>query len=113
MDRKIPFHKYTCTPKTLHLTTMNRFKASLAMIAFGIFTGCCAGVSTAQQPGWSPNIVATGIQREQIRATPIEQRPYRPLHFYGNTVRRIHYRGTPLPTLAEAVALPARIVIRR
>ena len=27
-------------------------------------------------------------QRRQLRAMPIEQRPYRPFHFYGNTVRR-------------------------
>ena len=27
-------------------------------------------------------------QRRQLRAMPIEQRPNRPFHFYGNTVRR-------------------------
>lgn len=37
-------------------------------------------------------IIATGKQREQIKATPITQRPYRPLHFYGNSVRRAHHR---------------------
>lgn len=35
-------------------------------------------------------IIATGAEREQIRATPILERENRPLHFYGNTVRRIH-----------------------
>lgn len=39
-------------------------------------------------------IIATGKQREQIKATPITQRPYRPLHFYGNSVRRAHHRRT-------------------
>jgi hypothetical protein len=39
-------------------------------------------------------IIATGKQREQIKATPITQRPYRPLHFYGNSVRRAHQRRT-------------------
>jgi hypothetical protein len=34
--------------------------------------------------------------RQQIEATPIVNRPYRPLHFYGNAVRRAHYRGSPL-----------------
>lgn len=92
---------------------MNRFFASFARVAFGVATIFFAQESTAQQPGWSPNIIATGQEREQIRATPIEQRPYRPLHFYGNTVRRMHYRGTPLPTIAETVALPARVIIRR
>jgi hypothetical protein len=30
----------------------------------------------------------TAAQRAKIRATPILERPSRPLHFYGNTVRR-------------------------
>ncbi len=92
---------------------MNRLSASFAMALFGLATVLSADESTAQQPGWSPKIIVTGEEREQIQATPIEQRPYRPLHFYGNTVRRIHYRGTPLPTMGETVALPARVIIRR
>ncbi len=92
---------------------MNRLFASLVMVVLGLLPIFTADESIAQQPGWSPNVIATGKERDQIRATPIEQRPYRPLHFYGNTVRRIHYRGTPLPTIAETVALPARVVIRR
>ncbi|HBJ34190.1 MAG TPA: hypothetical protein DDZ51_05380 [Planctomycetaceae bacterium] len=92
---------------------MNRFAVSLAIAVFGLATLFCAEESTGQQPGWSPNIIATGQERDRIRATPIEQRPYRPMHLYGNTVRRLHYRGTPLPTIAETVALPARVVIRR
>lgn len=39
-------------------------------------------------------IIATGAQRQQIRATPILERENRPLHFYGNTVRRAHARQT-------------------
>ncbi|MDP1562048.1 MAG: hypothetical protein Q8M16_11775 [Pirellulaceae bacterium] len=39
-------------------------------------------------------IIATGAQRQQIRATPIVERENRPLHFYGNTVRRAHARQT-------------------
>lgn len=81
-------------------------------LAVGLFV-LWAGQASGQQPGWSPNIIATGEERQQIRATPIEQRPYRPLHFYGNTVRRIHHRGTPLPTLGETVATPARVIVRR
>lgn len=61
------------------------------------------------EPGWSRAVIATGDQRATIRALPIEQRPYRPLHFYGNTVRRMHYRGTPLPLpRREASAVPRR-----
>ena len=51
----------------------------------------------AAEPGWSPVIIATGAYRDKIRATPIERRPYRPFHFYGNAVRRRYYRGTALP----------------
>ena len=52
----------------------------------------------APEPGWQPSIVATGQTRLVIENTPIELRPYRPFHFYGNAVRRYHYRGNPLPT---------------
>lgn len=43
--------------------------------------------------GFDPRIVTFGETREQIKATPIEQRPYRPLHVYGNTLRRRHSRA--------------------
>lgn len=51
----------------------------------------------SSQPGWSPVIVATGNYRQQLQATPIEYRPNRPLHIYGNTVRRRHHQGNYLP----------------
>jgi len=38
--------------------------------------------------GFDPRIVTFGAEREQIKSMPIEKRPYRPLHVYGNTVRR-------------------------
>jgi hypothetical protein len=37
---------------------------------------------------WSPVVIARGEYRSQIKALPIEHRPNRPLHFYGNYVRR-------------------------
>lgn len=68
----------------------------------------------ANEPGWIPNIVAFGELREQIEATPIENRPYRPLHFYGNTVRRIHYHGSALPRLGDgAGSRQLRVAPRR
>lgn len=42
--------------------------------------------------GFSPTIIAVGEERQLIESMPILQRPYRPLHFYGNTVRRRYYR---------------------
>jgi len=40
-----------------------------------------------------PQIIARGENREQVQNTPILERPNRPLHVYGNTVRRRHHRG--------------------
>lgn len=37
--------------------------------------------------------VYTPAQRATIRAMPITQRPYRPGHFYGNTVRVLNRIG--------------------
>lgn len=39
--------------------------------------------------GWSPIILPTGTYRTQIKSMPIETRPGRPLHVYGNTIRLI------------------------
>jgi hypothetical protein len=52
----------------------------------------------AGQTGFDPRIVTFGPTREQIKSTPITQRPYRPLHVYGNTVRRRHSRATSAPS---------------
>jgi len=37
---------------------------------------------------FDPRVVTFGADREQIKNTPIEKRPNRPLHVYGNSVRR-------------------------
>ena len=70
----------------------------LTQTILGLIVGLTLWVSTsaAQEPGWSGVVIARGELREQIRSTPILERPYRPLHFYGNAVRRAHYRGSPL-----------------
>ncbi len=77
---------------------MSNRKIVLALVLsfIGAANGGAANAGAAE-PGWSPVIVARGEYRDQIQSTPIEKRPYRPLHVYGNTVRRQHYRGTPLP----------------
>lgn len=43
--------------------------------------------SAASPTGWSPVVLPRGDYRQQIKAMPIEQRPGRLLHFYGNTIR--------------------------
>jgi hypothetical protein len=55
-----------------------------------------AQITAADEPGWYPFTIARGTDRVIIENTPILERPYRPLHFYGNTVRRSHYRGNPM-----------------
>ncbi|MEI6241038.1 MAG: hypothetical protein WCR51_11645 [Planctomycetia bacterium] len=47
----------------------------------------------ASQTGFDPRVVTFGAEREQIKSIPIEKRPYRPLHVYGNSVRRRQTRG--------------------
>ncbi|MFM8733603.1 MAG: hypothetical protein ACKOC8_00160 [Pirellulales bacterium] len=51
----------------------------------------------AANNGFDPRIIAFGEAREQIQNTPVLERPYRPLHVYGNTVRRRHSRGVATP----------------
>lgn len=53
--------------------------------------------ANAATSGFDPRIVTFGESREQIQNTPILQRPNRPLHVYGNTVRRRHSRGGETP----------------
>jgi hypothetical protein len=46
------------------------------------------GREAAAQSG---RVIATPSQRARLRTVPIVQRPNRPLHFYGNTVRRVYH----------------------
>jgi hypothetical protein len=52
--------------------------------------------------GFDPRIVTFGESREAIKSTPITQRPNRPLHVYGNTVRRRHHRAATAPARPAA-----------
>jgi hypothetical protein len=72
----------------------------------------CLSTASAVEPNWSNGVIAFGERRQQIESTDILYRPYRPLHFYGNTVRRRHYRGRAVPT-ARDFAAGARVLIRR
>ena len=74
-----------------------------------------AAAVEAAGPGWSPVIVPTGAYRQQLRQTPIHLRPNRPLHFYGNRVRRNYARrgGVPFYGSSPMTAPPTvRGVIR-
>ena len=70
-------------------------------------------VAPPQEPGWLGVIIARGDLREQIDATPILERPYRPLHIYGNTVRRSYYRGAPGPRVRDVAQGAGAFVVNR
>ena len=82
---------------------MKALRRSALLFCFSVapWMVACGGPLPAAEPGWSPVIVARGSYRHRIEATPLHLRPYRPLHFYGNTLRRDYYRGNPLPTLGD------------
>lgn len=69
--------------------------------------------SWSQEPGWWGVIVAEGEDEARIQATPILNRPYRPLHFYGNTIRRRYYRGTAVPLPRDVVSGTRAFLFRR
>ena len=72
------------------------FRFSL-IAALGISSTLLTAELPAQEPGWTSRVLKLGPEREISEQTPILERPYRPLHFYGNAVRRNYYRGNPLP----------------
>jgi hypothetical protein len=49
--------------------------------------GIVSPVIAVSPTGWSPVVLPTGVYRNQIKSMPIHQRPGRPMHVYGNTVR--------------------------
>jgi len=82
---------------------------TLALLAWGLF----ASTAAAQEPGWWGVVIAPESIRPQIESTPIIHRPYRPLHFYGNTVRRQYYRGTIVPVPRDFVQGGSALIRRR
>ena len=80
-----------------------------------VFLGLVVASSSgfAQEPEWYPRVFVRGEQREIIKSTPIELRPNRPLHFYGNTVRRSVYRGNPAPLPRDFLNTTAALIRRR
>ncbi|QDV46509.1 hypothetical protein Enr13x_64180 [Stieleria neptunia] len=54
--------------------------------------------SATSPTGWSPIILPTGDYRTKIKSMPIEQRPGRLLHVYGNTVRLLDQSSRGIAT---------------
>lgn len=75
---------------------MIRPLAAIVLVLAGFLSS-----AASQEPGWVGQVIKPADQRDEIRQTPIIHRPYRPLHFYGNTVRRMYYHGRVLPTPGE------------
>ncbi len=82
---------------------------TLSLLVLGLF----ASGAAAQEPGWWGYVIAPESVRPQIRRTPIIHRPYRPLHFYGNTVRRRYYRGTAIPAPRDFIRGGGALIRRR
>ena len=73
---------------------------------------CFPSVGSGAEPGWTNRVLKRGTDREQTNATHILQRPYRPLHFYGNSVRRKHYRGVARPSVLDVGRTVVHLVAR-
>ena len=74
-------------------------KLRLLMASALVCTVVLVSSASAREPGWSNQLILQGPARN----AGILHRPYRPFHFFGNTVRRIHYRGTILPDQRDFV----------
>ncbi len=51
---------------------------------------------SAAEPSWTYGVVRVGESRDAIKSMPITERPYRPLHVYGNTPSAACTIGAPL-----------------
>ena len=81
--------------------------AAVALAAGGLLLAVSGPVDAADaaSPGVSLKVITFGEERAQLQSTTIEQRPYRPLHFYGNRVRR-QSRRSSTPTSSRTRATP-------
>ncbi len=81
---------------------MLRMSLAALLLSTGMmFVGSGAAEAASNGPGRLNVIVARGELKQQIESTPIVERPNRPLHFYGNAVRRKYYRGASLPKQSD------------
>jgi hypothetical protein len=87
-DRSLP------TRRTFGTLAMRRLLLPVfTTVVFAAFLQPAA----ARNSNFDPRIITFGESREEIKNTPMVDRPYRPLHVYGNSVRRRHGRSAPRP----------------
>ena len=91
----------------------NPFAAALVAVGLATATTRAEPPKPMEEPGWLGVVFARGDLKKEIDATPILERPYRPLHVYGNTVRRNFYRGTPAPRVRDVVQGTGALVTGR
>ena len=72
---------------------MNSVRRLLVAFFLVLMAGVASESQASPPTGWDRTIILRGQERAVVKATPIEKRPNRPLHVYGNTVRRMEYRG--------------------
>ena len=72
------------------------------LILLTLLSAGTSSVPALAQTGFDSRVIVFGDEREKIENTPIEQRPNRPLHFYGNTIRRRHYRNVSQPSRSKS-----------
>lgn len=84
--------------------TLRSRSSNLRRVALIVLLGVpfSAPVTQGAEPGWTDSAIKRSDDRASDRETPITERPYRPLHVYGNTVRRISYRGRAVPSAQDA-----------
>jgi hypothetical protein len=87
-------------------------KKLIYLVISGIVLTFHLSNASGSETGWSPVIIATGAYREQIKSTPIELRPNRPLHFYGNAVRRDFYQAPSRSVFSRQMAPQRRRFLR-
>lgn len=63
--------------------------------------------------GYYPYVIARPQDRQAIRNTPIQQRPTRPMHFYGNRVRKSYSVGPTHRGLRTSRPVSIPVVQRR
>ena len=69
--------------------------------SFGQY-GYAESIQYNSQRSWYPYVIARGQDRALIQSMPMEMRPNRPGHFWGNTVRRNYYRKAAAPMVFVA-----------
>jgi hypothetical protein len=71
---------------------MNSVRPLLVVLVVAIALGVAGETQSAPPVGWDSTIILRGQERSAVKSMPIDKRPMRPLHIYGNTIRRVEHR---------------------